>query len=67
MDVRRVVTGTDARGKSVFLSDDVAPHSHDFPSMPGNRSPGSGSRRDRQRQRNRRGYTVAGPVRTPAV
>jgi hypothetical protein len=35
MTVRRVVTGTDARGKSVFLSDGVVPHSREFTSMPG--------------------------------
>jgi hypothetical protein len=35
MKVRRVVAGNDARGKSVFLSDDVAPNSHEFESKPG--------------------------------
>lgn len=35
MNVRRVVAGNDARGKSVFLSDGSAPHSHDFEFMPG--------------------------------
>ena len=35
MTVRRVVAGTDARGKSVFLSDGVVPNSHAFASMPG--------------------------------
>lgn len=35
MTVRRVVAGTDARGKSVFLSDGAVPHSHEFASMPG--------------------------------
>ena len=35
MTVRRVVTGTDARGKSVFLSDGVVPNSIEFASMPG--------------------------------
>lgn len=35
MRVRRVVSGTDARGRSVILSDGPAPHSHDFASMPG--------------------------------
>lgn len=35
MEVRRVVAGNDARGKSVFLSDDVVPNSHEFESMPG--------------------------------
>jgi hypothetical protein len=34
MNVRRVVAGTDERGKSVFLSDSIAPHSHDFEFMP---------------------------------
>jgi len=33
--VRRVVTGTDSRGKAVFVSDGPAPHSHDFEFMPG--------------------------------
>ena len=31
----RVVAGTDARGKSVFLSDGQVPNSHEFASMPG--------------------------------
>src|SRR6476646_2799434 len=35
MTVRRVVAGTDARGKSVFLSDGQVPNSHEFASMPG--------------------------------
>src|SRR6476661_7382841 len=35
MIVRRVVAGTDARGKSVFLSDGQVPNSHEFASMPG--------------------------------
>ena len=35
MTVRRVVAGTDARGKSVFLSDGLVPNSHEFESMPG--------------------------------
>jgi hypothetical protein len=30
-----VVTGTDAAGKSVIVSDGVVPHSHDFRTMPG--------------------------------
>jgi hypothetical protein len=34
-NIRRVVAGTDATGKSVFLSDGPAPHSHDFEFMPG--------------------------------
>ena len=33
--IRRVVAGTDAAGRSVFLSDGPAPYSHDFESMPG--------------------------------
>jgi quercetin dioxygenase-like cupin family protein len=33
--VRRVVAGTDSAGKSVFISDGPAPHSHDFEFMPG--------------------------------
>jgi hypothetical protein len=33
--IRRVVAGTDSSGKSIFLSDGAAPHSHDFASMPG--------------------------------
>lgn len=35
MKVRRVVAGTDAQGKSVFFSDDVAPNGHDFEFVPG--------------------------------
>ena len=35
MKVRRVVAGNDAQGRSVFLSDDVVPNTHDFASMPG--------------------------------
>jgi Cupin domain len=35
MDVRRVVAGTDERGRSVVLSDGPAPHSHDFAALPG--------------------------------
>jgi len=35
MTVRRVVAGTDAHGKSVFLSDGIVPNSHLFASMPG--------------------------------
>lgn len=35
MNVRRVVAGNDAGGKSVFLSDGAVPHSHAFKSMPG--------------------------------
>lgn len=35
MTVRRVVTGTDETGKSVFISDSVVPNSHDFETMPG--------------------------------
>jgi hypothetical protein len=33
--VRRVVTGMDGTGKSVFISDGVVPNSHDFETMPG--------------------------------
>jgi hypothetical protein len=33
--VRRVVTGTDESGKSVFISDAVVPNSHAFETMPG--------------------------------
>jgi len=33
--IRRVVTGTDSEGKSVFVSDGPAPHSHDFEFQPG--------------------------------
>lgn len=35
MTVRRVVTGTNGAGKSVFVSDGVVPHSHEFSTMPG--------------------------------
>ena len=35
MSVRRVVAGTDGHGRSVFLSDGVVPHSHEFATMPG--------------------------------
>jgi hypothetical protein len=35
MDVRRVVAGTDERGRSVILSDGPAPHSRDFATVPG--------------------------------
>ncbi|MBU3063175.1 cupin domain-containing protein [Nocardia sp. NEAU-G5] len=35
MEVRRVVAGTDNHGKSVFLSDGPAPHSHEFERLPG--------------------------------
>ncbi|HEY5857566.1 MAG TPA: cupin domain-containing protein [Aldersonia sp.] len=35
MEIRRVVTGVDGRGKSVFLSDGPAPHSHDCAALPG--------------------------------
>jgi mannose-6-phosphate isomerase-like protein (cupin superfamily) len=35
VDIRRVVAGLDTHGKSVFLSDGPAPHSHDFVAMPG--------------------------------
>lgn len=35
MKVRRVVAGNDATGRSVFLSDDVAPNTHDFEFLPG--------------------------------
>lgn len=33
--VRRVVTGTNAEGKAVFVSDGPAPNSHDFEAKPG--------------------------------
>jgi len=33
--IRRVVTGTDSSGRSVFLSDGEAPCSHDFEFLPG--------------------------------
>ena len=33
--IRRVVAGTDLAGKSVFISDGPAPHTHDFEFMPG--------------------------------
>ena len=33
--IRRVVAGTDERGKAVFMSDGPAPFSHDFAGMPG--------------------------------
>lgn len=36
MKIRRVVVGNDEQGRSVFLSDEVAPNSHDFEFMPGN-------------------------------
>lgn len=35
MTVRRVVTGMDGTGKSVFISDGVVPNSHNFETMPG--------------------------------
>jgi len=35
MQIRRVVAGTAADGRSVILSDGPAPHSHDFASLPG--------------------------------
>ena len=35
MTVRRVVTGTDGAGRSVFVSDGPVPQSHDFETMPG--------------------------------
>ena len=35
MTVRRVVTGMDGSGKSVFVSDGPVPNSHAFESMPG--------------------------------
>lgn len=35
MKVRRVVVGNDERGRSVFLSDEVAPNHHDFEFLPG--------------------------------
>ena len=33
--IRRIVTGHDAAGKSVFLTDASAPHPHEIPSVPG--------------------------------
>jgi len=33
--IRRVVAGTDHSGKSMFISDGPAPHSHEFEFMPG--------------------------------
>ncbi len=33
--IRRVVAGTDHSGKSIFISDGPAPHSHEFEFMPG--------------------------------
>ncbi|MEZ0165155.1 cupin domain-containing protein [Kineococcus sp. LSe6-4] len=35
MKVRRVVAGNDASGRSVFLSDDAVPHSHEYQHLPG--------------------------------
>lgn len=35
MNVRRVVAGNDADGRSVFLSDGVVPHSHTYQYLPG--------------------------------
>jgi hypothetical protein len=35
MQIRRVVAGTDADGRSVILSDGFAPHTRDFTSLPG--------------------------------
>ncbi len=35
MKIRRVVTGKDGTGRSVFLSDDVAPLAHEFDALPG--------------------------------
>ena len=35
MKTRRVVTGKDETGRSVFLSDDVAPLAHEFEHLPG--------------------------------
>jgi hypothetical protein len=35
VQIRRVVAGTDAAGRSVILSDGPAPHSYDFTSLPG--------------------------------
>jgi len=35
MFVRRVVAGTDDKGRSVILSDGPAPHTHDFGTLPG--------------------------------
>ena len=35
MNVRRIVAGNDSAGRSVFLSDDVVPHSHVYQHLPG--------------------------------
>lgn len=35
MNIRRVVAGNDSTGRSVFLSDDVVPHAHDYQHLPG--------------------------------
>jgi mannose-6-phosphate isomerase-like protein (cupin superfamily) len=35
MEVRRIVTGRDADGKSIVVSDGPAPRTHDFASIPG--------------------------------
>lgn len=35
MKTRRIVTGHDASGKAIFLSDGDTPHSHEFQSVPG--------------------------------
>lgn len=35
MDVRRIVTGFDAAGRSVIISDGAAPRTHDFVHLPG--------------------------------
>jgi hypothetical protein len=35
MEIRRVVAGLDADGRSVIVSDGFAPHSHDFTALPG--------------------------------
>ncbi len=35
MEIRRIVTGYDADGKSVVVSDGPAPRTHDFASIPG--------------------------------
>lgn len=51
MKTRRIVTGHDAAGNAIFLSDDAAPNSHAFQSIPGfvttlawTTRPGDGSR-----------------------
>ena len=35
MNIRRIVTGLDSKGKSVFVSDGASPRTHDFKHIPG--------------------------------